>query len=93
LFIGLLTCEGQIPTSLSLKDKRRVLQSVLTRIKNRWNLSVSEVGRQEDRQVFELAIVGVATAKHVVEKELQLALKLLEATDEMMIFQIDITFV
>jgi uncharacterized protein len=93
LFIGLLTCEGQIPSSLSLKDKRRVLQSALTRIKNKWNLSVSEVGRQDDRQVFELAIVGVSTAKHVVEKELQLALKLLEATDEMMIFHIDITFV
>jgi hypothetical protein len=28
-----------------------------------------------------------------VEKELQLALRLLEATDEMMIFHIDITFV
>jgi len=93
LFIGLLTCEGHIPSSLSLKDKRSVLQSVLTRIKNKWNLSVSEVGRQDDRQVFELAIVGVGTAKHVVERELQLALKLLEATDEMMIFHIDITFV
>lgn len=93
MFIGLLTCQGRIPASLSLKDKRSVLKSVLTRIRNKWNLSVSEVGQQDDRQMFHLAVVGVSTAKHVVEKELQLALKLLEATDAMMIFDIDITFV
>jgi hypothetical protein len=42
--VGVLKIKLFIPHSQSLKDKRSVVQSVTTRIKNRYNVSITEVG-------------------------------------------------
>jgi uncharacterized protein YlxP (DUF503 family) len=78
--------------SFSLKDKRRVIQSVQAKIRNRFNLSIAEVADQDDRQFVSLAVVGVGSNRMVVEKELEQALRLLEQTDGLEIIAADITF-
>lgn len=93
MHIGALECSGRIFGSTSLKDKRRVIQSGLARIRTKFNLSVAEIGYQDDRQMTSLAIVGVGSSKQTVEKELQQALQVLEETDGLEIFDADITFV
>lgn len=55
--VGLCTVELFIPDGHSLKDKRRVLQSVKTRVRDKFNVSVAEVG---DQDLWQKAILGLA---------------------------------
>jgi uncharacterized protein YlxP (DUF503 family) len=80
-------------SSNSLKDKRRVIKSGMTRIRNKFNLSVAEVDHQDNRQMTSIALVGVGSDKHIIEQELQQALLLLEQIDSLEIVHADITFV
>jgi hypothetical protein len=41
---------------MSLKGKRRVLKSIITQLKNRFNVSVAEV---DDQQLWQIATLGV----------------------------------
>ncbi|WP_240627269.1 DUF503 domain-containing protein [Thermoflavimicrobium daqui] len=92
VIVGLLECEGWVISSTSLKDKRRVIKSALTRIRNQFNLAVSEVGQQDDRQRTILAVVGVGSNKQILESELRQALRLLEETDGLEIINTDLTY-
>ena len=82
MIVGLVTCECLINDSHSLKEKRAVLQRILTRLKQRYNVSVAEVDYQDTWQRVKLVIVTVASAKIAVEKELQSALKLIDSFPE-----------
>ncbi|WML49248.1 DUF503 family protein [Neobacillus sp. PS3-34] len=82
MIIGLAECECMVYDAHSLKDKRAVLQRIITRLKTRYNLSVSEVGYQDVWQRTKIAIVCVASSKVPVERELQNALKLIDSFPE-----------
>ena len=55
--VGLCTVELFMPDGHSLKDKRQVLQSLKTRLRDKFNLSVAEVG---DQDLWQKAILGMA---------------------------------
>ena len=61
MVIGLCTMELQIPESESLKHKRRVLKSVISRVRQEFNVSVAEVDHQDSWQLATLAAVCVST--------------------------------
>jgi uncharacterized protein len=82
MMIGLAECECIIYDAHSLKDKRAVLQRILTRLKQRFNVSVSEIDYQDVWQRTKIAIVTVASAKVSAEVELQNALKLIDSFPE-----------
>ena len=56
MVVGTLCTELFISDGLTLKDKRRVLDSLLDRIRNRFNVAVAEVDKQDSRHA---AVVGV----------------------------------
>jgi uncharacterized protein YlxP (DUF503 family) len=58
--VGVLRLEIAVYESLSLKDKRRVIKSLIQRIKNRYNVSVAEVEHLDSRQRATLAVAMVA---------------------------------
>ena len=51
-----------IHTSHSLKEKRAVLQRMITRTKQKFNVSVSEIDYQDVWQRTRIAVVTVASA-------------------------------
>ncbi|TRZ38682.1 DUF503 family protein [Niallia circulans] len=82
MITGLLTVECIIYDAHSLKEKRAVLQRIMDRLKQKYNIAVSEVGFQDMWQRAELAIVTVASVKVAAERELQNALKLIDSFPE-----------
>jgi uncharacterized protein len=82
MMIGLAECECIIYDAHSLKDKRAVLQRILTRLKQKFNVSVSEIDYQDVWQRTKIAIVTVASAKVSAEVELQNAIKLIDSFPE-----------
>jgi uncharacterized protein YlxP (DUF503 family) len=65
-----LTVSLSIPEARSLKDKRRVLRSVKDRIMSKMNVSVAEVGRQDEWNYADLAFVTVTADKITVDQRL-----------------------
>lgn len=57
MIVGLLTLDLHFPESKSLKDKRWVLRSIKDRIRNKFNVSVAEVGAND---LWQRSVVGIA---------------------------------
>ena len=68
--IGLITVRISIPDAQSLKDKRSVLKSMKDRLLNKMNVSVAEVGSQNEWEFAELAIVTVAGDSTIVQSRI-----------------------
>jgi len=71
-----------IPTAHSLKEKRAVLQRMVTRTKQKFNVSVAEIDHQNVWQRTRLALVTVASSKDAAERELNNALQFLQSNPE-----------
>lgn len=82
MIVGLAVCECMIYDVHSLKEKRAVLQKILTRLKQKYNLSVSEVDFQDVWQRTKIAVVAVTSSRVSTETELQNALKLIDSFPE-----------
>lgn len=82
MIIGVAVCECIIYDAHSLKEKRAVLQRILTRIKQKFNISVSEVDFQDVWQRTKIAMSVVTSARVSTEHELQNALKFIDSFPE-----------
>ena len=54
--VGVCRIKLRLPENLSLKGKRRVLKSITTRVRNKFNVAVAEV---DDQDVWQLATLGI----------------------------------
>jgi uncharacterized protein len=70
--VAICVMELHIPTANSLKAKRQVIKSLVQRLRNRFNVSVSEVGFQDLWQRAELGMAVIchngAGADSIMEK-------------------------
>ncbi|MBM7603280.1 DUF503 family protein [Metabacillus litoralis] len=80
--IGYVDCECIVYDSQSLKEKRAVLQRVLTRTKQKFNVSISEIDFQDSWQRTKFGIVAVSSAKVQTERELNQVLRFLDSFPE-----------
>ena len=71
MVIGLLTLDLHFPGARSLKDKRQALRSLMTRIRNEFNVSIAEVEHQDLWQRATVAVVTVNTDHGHLESTLQ----------------------
>jgi uncharacterized protein YlxP (DUF503 family) len=66
--IGTLQLTIQVPESQSLKDKRMVVRSITSRVRQTFGVAVAEVG---DQDIWQTAVIGVAcvsnSARHADE--------------------------
>lgn len=60
MHIGVCKLYLRIPESRSLKTKRRVVKSLIARLKNRFNVAVAEVAALDAHQSAVLAAVSVS---------------------------------
>jgi uncharacterized protein len=87
IIVGLCTVELFIPESQSLKDKRQVLLSLKDRLREKFNLSVAEVGEQDLWQKAVLGLACVANEGRYVNQVCDQALNLIRAVPAVEIVQ------
>ncbi|MBT9175983.1 MAG: hypothetical protein DDT20_00285 [Firmicutes bacterium] len=77
--IGVIVLELFLPDAHSLKDKRSIVRSLVAKIRQRFNVSVAEIGHQElwQRTVIVVAVVSASAA--VADKSLTAILGMVEA--------------
>ncbi|MFC2044991.1 DUF503 domain-containing protein, partial [Chloroflexota bacterium] len=66
--IGVCRVRLRLPENLSLKGKRQILSSVISRVRNKFNVCVAEV---DDQDLWQLATLGISCvsndSRHVNE--------------------------
>jgi len=55
--LGVCKVKLRLPENQSLKGKRQVLKSIITRVRNNYNVAIAEV---DDQDLWQLATLGVA---------------------------------
>lgn len=92
MFIGILGVEFRLHGNESLKDKRRIANSLKQKVRNKFNVSIAEVGSENDMGRLALAVVSVSNEKRHLESRLSKCLSMIEAVcPEEMIYS-DMTF-
>ena len=67
MLVGICQLELFIPESGSLKSKRFVLKSLKTKIRNKFNVSVAEVGGNDKWQRTTLGIAAVSNERKLID--------------------------
>jgi uncharacterized protein YlxP (DUF503 family) len=75
MVVGLLCLELFLPYSRSLKDKRRVLNTLRDRVHGRFNAAFAELDFQDKWQRARLGIVTLNSQKGLVDQILQKILR------------------
>lgn len=78
MILGAALVELRVHGSQSLKQKRGVVQSIKRRVRNKFNLSISEVGGQETWQRAVLGLAAAGSSERVVRGELDRAIEFIE---------------
>jgi len=86
-------CSFIIPMAASLKDKRAVLRRMIDRVKNGYNVSISELDHQDLWQRTTLGVVAVASSAEAAEREIRRVQKFLESNPEWELTEIQIDYV
>ncbi|MGE5707003.1 MAG: DUF503 domain-containing protein [Bacteroidota bacterium] len=60
MIIGAAEVRLHLPAARSLKDKRQIVKSILSRVRNQYDVSAAEVGSQDKWQLAELGLAYVS---------------------------------
>lgn len=88
MIIGYVCLELNILEAFSLKDKRRVLKSLKERIKNKFNVSVAEIGDKDLWNRSLLAVAIVSDDRSHLDKQLTEVVNFVEAVHTVSIMEI-----
>jgi len=89
MVVGVLTLELYLREADSLKSKRKVLKSLLDRLKTRFNISVAEVGKQDSWQHATVGISAVSGDTAHMQKVLASVVRFVENHNGVEIVQLE----
>lgn len=78
MIVGVAAVELRVHGSRSLKEKRGVVRSISRRLRNRFNLSVAEVGGQDRWQTALLGVTAAGSDAVLVRRVLDQAVDFIE---------------
>lgn len=88
MIIGICTCEIFIFNANSLKSKRSVVKSIIEKSKNRFNISIAEVGDNDKWQKSIIAISTISNEQKIVEETIEKVIKFFDSYSEIEIISI-----
>ncbi len=77
MIVGVMTAQLYLHGVTSLKDKRKIVKSLIERLKNRFNISVSEVDHNDIKTSAIIAIAVVSNNARFVNQQLDKVLDFL----------------
>ena len=77
----------------SLKEKRRILKSLIERLKSRYNISIAEVGENDSWQIAEIGIAVVANKAVFADEVINKIVHFIDNFDSVEIIDIDIEMI
>ncbi|HBR01813.1 MAG TPA: DUF503 domain-containing protein [Ruminiclostridium sp.] len=78
MFVGVLNIEVFISEPQSLKEKRRIIKSLIERLKNKFNIAVAETGKLDSWNYCELGLVCVSNEAGHADSMMNAAVNFIE---------------
>ncbi len=78
MLVGVCTIRLWMPANDSLKAKRRILRSLMDRVKAHYNVSIAEVDAQDDWQRAVLGIACITSEPHLTRQILEAIVRQIE---------------
>lgn len=75
-------CSFFLPDVHSLKEKRSIVQKMIQKAKNRYNVSIAELDHQDMWQRTVIGIVAVSSSGAFAQQEVERTIRLLETAVE-----------
>ncbi|KXA30507.1 hypothetical protein HMPREF3229_00970 [Peptoniphilus harei] len=88
MIIGICTCEIFIFNANSLKSKRSVVKSIIEKSKNRFNISIAEVGENDKWQKSIIAFSTISNDQKIVEETVEKVINFFDSYSEIEIINI-----
>ena len=79
MVIGTLKIELHLHDNRSLKGKRKIVKSIVGKVKHRFNVAIAEVGSNDKWQKIELGVSTVGNDRRHVDASLSRILAFLES--------------
>lgn len=89
MVVGVAVCELHIPEARGLKQKRKVVKSLIDRIHHRFRVSIAETGHHELHQRAELGIAAVACSEQEGSRLLESIRSLIDSQTEALVIHWD----
>lgn len=80
MYVAMCKVTLRLPENQNLKGKRQVLKSVITRVHDRYGISIAEVGSQDLWQLGELGLAYVSGDRRHAEETMHRAVSYIEET-------------
>jgi uncharacterized protein YlxP (DUF503 family) len=77
--VGTLKISLHIHNQRSLKEKRKIVKSVISKVHHRFNASIGEIGSQDKWQMVELGISALANDRRFVNSTLDTILSYIDS--------------
>jgi hypothetical protein len=79
MVVGTLKIEFLLVENSSLKGKRKVVRSMVDKVKSRFNVSIAEVGSNDKWQKIELGISAIGNDRRHIDSSLSHVLEFLDS--------------
>jgi uncharacterized protein len=79
MVVGAMVVEFYIHDNQSLKGKRKIVKSMIDKVKSRFNVSIAEVGSNDKWQKIELGVSSVGNDRRHIDSSLSNVLTFLES--------------
>lgn len=90
MIVGVLRVEFSLPGSRSLKDKRRLVQSLLDRLHNQFHVAAAEVDHQDNLRRAGLAVACVSSGARHADQVLSRIVEVIARETEMVVVDYEI---
>ena len=85
MVVGILTIEIEIPGAMSLKDKRSVLNSIRSRIRQKFNVAFAET---DDHEIWNASSISLVTVSNEQQHVNSMLTNILNFIDQMRNFHV-----
>lgn len=89
MIIGICTCEIYIFNANSLKSKRSVVKSIIEKSKNRFNISIAEVGENDKWQKSIIAFSTISNDQRLVDETIEKVISFFDSYSEIEVININ----
>lgn len=89
MLVGLVYVKIYIPFSHSLKEKRKVVKSICTKVKKNFNVSIAEIDSLDFQQTIGIGIAVVSNDKKHIESITDKMLNYIESNTEGEIIEVN----
>lgn len=72
----------------SLKEKRMIVQSIVKKIRNQFNVSVGEIEEQDKHQIIVIGIVGLSLEERQLEERMEEIIHYVEGNTDAEIIEV-----